>query len=91
MAMCGARGDLTQYEVIPVKGESSGKISPVFCVFGQRNQRGKLHVRYARDVWRANGMRIRIRLVVLSNFHVQSFFIRATVCFILFLKDLNYF
>ena len=38
-----------------------------------------------------NGLRIRIRLVVLSNFHVQSFFIRAMVYFILTLKDLNHF
>ena len=45
-------------------------------------------VRYARDVWLTNGLRIRIRHVVLSNFHVQSFFIRATVYFILILKDL---
>ena len=45
-----------------------------------------LHVRYARDVWRENGPLIRICLVVLSNFHVQSIFIRATVYFILILK-----
>ena len=38
-----------------------------------------------------NGLRIRIRLVVLSNFHVQSFFIGATVYFLLILKDLNHF
>ena len=47
-----------------------------------------LQVCYATDVWRTNGLRIRIRLVVLSNFHVQSFSIRATVYFILILKDL---
>ena len=45
-----------------------------------------LQVRYARDVWRANELRIRIRLV--SNFHVQTLSIRATVYFILILKDL---
>ena len=38
-----------------------------------------------------NGLRIRIRLVVLNNFHVQSFFIGATVYFLLILKDLNHF
>ena len=38
----GARGALTRYEVIPVKGETSRKISPVFRVFGQMNQRGKV-------------------------------------------------
>ena len=32
-----------------------------------------LQVRYARDVWQTNGTRVRILLVVLSNFHVQSF------------------
>ena len=91
MTSSGARGALTRYEVVQVKGETSGKISPVFRVFGQMNQRGKLRVCYARDVWRTNGLRIRIRLVVLSNFHVQSFSIRATVYFILILKDLNHF
>ena len=53
--------------------------------------RGKLRVRYARDVWRTNRLRIWICLVVLSNFHVQSFSIRATVYFILIFKDLNHF
>ena len=42
-----------------------------------------LQVCYATDVWRTNGLRIRIPLVVLSNFHVQNFSIRATVYFIL--------
>ena len=60
----------------------------MFHVFGQMNRRGKLRVRYARDVWWTNGLRIRICLVVLSNFHVLSFSIRATVYFILILKDL---
>ena len=40
-----------------------------------------LQVHYARDPWLVNGLRIRIRLVVLSNFHVQSIFIRVTVYF----------
>ena len=47
-----------------------------------------LPVHYARDAWRTNGLCVRIRLIVLSNFHVQSFSIRATVYFILILKDL---
>ena len=47
-----------------------------------------LQVHYARDAWWTNGLRIWIHLVVLSNFHVQSFSIRATVYFILILKDL---
>ena len=50
-----------------------------------------LQVHYARDAWWTNGLRIRIRLVVLSNFHVQSIFIRVTDYFILIFKDLNHF
>ena len=50
-----------------------------------------MRVCYARDVWRTNGLRIRIRLVVLSNFHVQSIFIRVTDYFILIFKVLNHF
>ena len=45
-----------------------------------------LQVHYARDTWRTNGLRIRIRLVVLSNFHVESIFIRAAVYFLLIFK-----
>ena len=45
-----------------------------------------LHVYYARDMWLTKGLRIRIRLVVLSNFHVQNIFIRVTVYFILIFK-----
>ena len=47
-----------------------------------------LQVHYARDAWRMNGLRIRIRLVVLSKFHVESIFIRVTDYFILIYKDL---
>ena len=50
-----------------------------------------LQVHYARDAWRTNGLRIRIRLVVLSNFHVQSFSIRVTNYFILIFKVLIHF
>ena len=42
MTSSGASGALTQYEVVPVKGETSGKISPVFRAFGQRSRRGKV-------------------------------------------------
>ena len=59
-----------------------------FAFSGRGAGGGKLRVRYARDAWRTNGLCIRIRLVVLSIFHVQSFSIRATVYFILILKDL---
>ena len=37
-----ARCALTRYEVVPVKGEKSRKVFPVFCVFGQMNRRGKV-------------------------------------------------
>ena len=37
-----ARCALTRYEVIPVKGQTSGKVFPVFRVFGQMNRRGKV-------------------------------------------------
>ena len=50
-----------------------------------------LQVHYARDAWRTNGLCIRIRLVVLSNFHVQSIFIRVLDYFILIFKVLNHF
>ena len=33
---------LTWYEEVLVKGETSGKVSPVFRVFGQRSRRGKV-------------------------------------------------
>ena len=49
-----------------------------------------MRVCYARDVWRMNGLRIRIRLVVLSNFHVENIFIRVTVFFMNF-QRLNHF
>ena len=37
-----ARRALTWYEVVPTKGETSGKVFPVFRVFGQMNRRGKV-------------------------------------------------
>ena len=72
MTSIGDRGALTRYEVVPMKGKTSGKVFPVFRIFGQVTEGGKLHVRYARDAWQTNGLRIRIRLVVLSNFHVEN-------------------
>ena len=87
-----ARGALTWYEVIPAKGENIRESIPGVSRFRTNELEGEmLRVCYARKVWRTNGMRIRIHLVVLSNFHVQSFSIRATVYFILILKDLNHF
>lgn len=78
--------------VIPLKGENNRENIPGVSRFRtDEPEGGKLRVCYARDVWQMNGLRIRIRLVVLSNFHVRSFLIRATVYFILMLKDLNQF
>ena len=73
------------------RGKHPGKYPRCFAFLDRLTGGGKLRVHYARDVWRTNGLRIRIRLVVLSNFHVQSFPIRATAYFILILKDLNHF
>ena len=79
MTSIGARGALTRYEVIPVKGGINRKSIPGISRFRTgESEGGKLRVCYARDVWRTNGLRIRIRLVVLGNFHVQSIFIRVT-------------
>ena len=86
-----ARCALTRYEVVPVKGEHPGNYPRCFAFSGRGDGGGKLRVHYARDAWRTNGMCIWVRLVILSNFHVQSFSIRATVYFILILKDLIHF
>ena len=37
-----ARCAQTRQQVIPAKGETSGKVSPVFRIFGQMNRRGKV-------------------------------------------------
>ena len=42
MSRSDARRALTWYEEVLVKGETSGKVSPVFRVFGQRSRRGKV-------------------------------------------------
>ena len=42
MPRSNARRALTRYEVILVKGGTSGKVFLVFRVFGQRNRRGKV-------------------------------------------------
>ena len=39
-----ARCALTRYEGVPVKGETSGKVFPMFRVFGQMNRRGKVAI-----------------------------------------------
>ena len=72
-------------------GKHPGKYSRCFAFSGRGAGGEMLQVLYARDAWRTNGLRIRIRLVVLSNFHVQSFSIRGTDYFILIFKDLNHF
>ena len=72
-------------------GKHPGKYSRCLTFSDRRTGGEKFHVRYARDVWLTNGLRIRIRLVLLSNFHVQSIFIRATDYFILIFKYLIHF
>ena len=63
-------------------GKHPGKYSRCFAFSDRGTGREMLQVHYAMDEWRTNGLRIWIRFVILSNFHVQSFFIRATVYFI---------
>ena len=71
MTSNGARGALTWYEVIPVKGDNIREsISGVSRFRTDEPEGEKLCVLYARDAWRINGLRIQIRLIVLSNFHV---------------------
>ena len=78
MSRSDARRALTWYEVIPVKGEASGKYSRGSVFSGRGAGGGKLRVREVRGVWRTNGLRIRNRPVVLSNFHVENNLIRVT-------------
>ena len=59
-------------------GKHPGKYSRCSVFSGRGAGGGKLRVRQVRGVWRTNGLRIRIRLVVLSNFHVESILIRVT-------------
>ena len=73
------------------RGKQPGKYPRCFAFSDRGTEGGKLRVCYARDGWRTNGLRIRIRLVVLSNFHVENNLIRVTVYFILIFKDLSIF
>ena len=82
----GARGALTRYEVIPVKGGNIRENIPGVSRFRTDESEGESCVFAILGMWRTNGPRIRIHLVVLSNFHVQSFSIRATIYFILIFK-----
>ena len=91
MTIRGARGALTRYEVVPVKGGNIRESIPGVSRFRTDEPEGESCVFDMLGMWRTNGLRIRIRLVVLSNFHVQSIFIRATDYFILILKVLNNF
>ena len=72
-------------------GRHPGKYSRCSVFSGRGAGGGKLRVRYAREAWQTNRLRIRVRLVVLSNFHVQSFSIRDTDYLILIFKDLIHF
>ena len=71
-----ARCALTRYEVIPVKGGNIRENIPGVSRFRAEEPEGEScgFDRLGR-VWRTNGLRIRIRLIILSNFHVESIFI----------------
>ena len=59
-------------------GNRPGKYSRC-SVFSGRGAGGeKLRVWYVRGAWWTNGLRIRVRLVVLSNFHVENILIQVT-------------
>ena len=79
MTMSGARCALTRQQVVPAKGGTSGKYSRCFAFSDRRTGGGKLLVLQVREVWWTNGLRIWIRLIVLSNFHIENIFIRVTV------------
>ena len=82
MTSSGARGALTRYEVVPVNEGNIRENIPGVSRFWTNESQGKVACSLCYDVWRTNGQRVRIRLVVLSNFHVQSIFIRVTVYFL---------
>ena len=58
------------------EGGDIREVFPMLRVFGQTDRRGK--VASSKEVWWTNGLRIRIRLVVLSNFHIENILIRVT-------------
>ena len=74
--------------MIPAKGGNIRESILAVSRFRIDEPEGEVHVCYARDVWRTNELRNWIRLVVLSNFHVQSIFTWHMVYFILISKDL---
>ena len=59
-------------------GKHPGKYPRCFAFSGRGAGGVKLRVWYVRGVWRRNGLRIRVRLVVLSNFHVENNLIWVT-------------
>ena len=74
-----ARRVLTRYEVIPVKGENIRESIPgVPCFRAEEPEGESCEFDRLGGVWRTNGLRIRIRPVVLSNFHVENILIRVT-------------
>ena len=68
-----ARCALTRYEVVPVKGENIRESIPGVSLFRTDELEGES------CMLAMLGLHIRICLVVLSNFHVENFFIRATI------------
>ena len=78
MEIRGATCDLTRCSAIQAKRNNIRESIPGVRHFRADETEVMSHVRYDRDVWRTNGLRIRIRLVVLSNFHVENILIRVT-------------
>ena len=80
MAISDARGVLTQCYTLPVKGNNIRESFPCSRRLSDKWIGGdRCHVRYARNVWRTNGSCVWMWLIVLSNFHVENFFIRVAV------------
>ncbi len=79
--------------MIPTKGENIRESIPGVPRFRTDEREGESCVFAMLGMCggRMGGLRIQIRLVVPSNFHVQRIFIRATDYFILIFKDLKYF
>ena len=90
MTSSGARGALTRYEVVPVKEGNIRENIPGVLRFRTDESEGESCVFAMLGVCgRRTGCVS--GFISSSNFHVQSFFIRATVYFILILKELNHF
>ena len=85
MSRRDARRALTWYKVIPTKGGNIRESIPGVSRFRTDDTKGEC------CVFSMLGLRIWIRLVILSNLHVQSIFIRVTDYFMSIFKVLIHF